>query len=95
MAMATVARSGFSVLLFIGLFTVSVKYVHTWPQPMAARQLDLLLRMSGKLGIHDPDDLYIPAMMVAEVAVTVVVYALTMNLWRRYGARRRNNTTHE
>jgi hypothetical protein len=87
--MATLARRGFKVLLFIGLFILSVKYVHTYPQPMTESQLHLLLGICSRLGIHDPDDLYIPAMMVVEFVVTVIVYALVLKLWHRYRSKSR------
>jgi len=87
--MATVVRRISKVLLFIGLFILSVKYVHTYPQPMTAHQLDVLLRICEKLGIHDPDDFYIPAMRVAELAVTIIVYASMMRIWRFYRVKQR------
>jgi hypothetical protein len=86
--MATTARRIYKVLLFIGLFTFSVKYVHTYPQPMTEGQLDLLLGICERFGIHDPDDLYIPATMVVELIVTIIVYAAMMKLWKIYQAAR-------
>jgi hypothetical protein len=90
--MATLARRLFKFVLFIGLFCLSVRYVHTYPVPMPANQLHVLWVASDWLGIRDPDDLYIPAMLVCDLIVTVLAYIAIVKLWRYYRTKRRCNT---
>jgi heme/copper-type cytochrome/quinol oxidase subunit 2 len=80
--------------LLIGLFFLSVRYVHTYPWPMPESQLVFWLSAAGRLGIHDPDDIYIPAMMIIELIVTVVAYVAIIKLWRYCRAKRRRAALH-
>ncbi|OAJ54152.1 hypothetical protein A6V36_17895 [Paraburkholderia ginsengiterrae] len=91
--MATLVRKVFKCFLFIGLLILSVRYVHTYPQPMTENQLHWLLVICQKLGIHDPDNLYIPAMMVLEVIAAIMAYLLIMKLSKCIGAKRRDEAT--
>ncbi|HEY4802098.1 MAG TPA: hypothetical protein VIH96_05715 [Paraburkholderia sp.] len=72
------------VVLFIGLFLLSVRYVHTYPWPMPESQALRWLSIANGFGLHDPDDVYIPAMLTIELIVTVVAYTAIMKLWRYY-----------
>jgi hypothetical protein len=80
--MATLARRVLKTVLFVGLFLLSVRYVHTYPVPMAESQLAVLLSISNRVGIRDPDDLYIPVMLILELLTTVAAYVLILKLWR-------------
>ncbi|MBN3804069.1 hypothetical protein GXB81_13555 [Paraburkholderia sp. Ac-20336] len=82
--MVRLVRSIFKVALFIGLFLLSVRYVHTYPMPMPESQLAFWFAASDWFGIRDPDDLYIPTMVVIELIVTILAYVAIMKLWRRY-----------
>jgi hypothetical protein len=82
--MATLARRLFKLALFVGLFLLSVRYVHTYPMPMPESQLSTWLSVANGIGIRDPDDLYIPVMIVVELIVTLLVYMAIVRLWRRY-----------
>ncbi|MBB5447434.1 MULTISPECIES: hypothetical protein [unclassified Paraburkholderia] len=77
-------RRLFKVALFVGLFWLSVPYVHTYPIPMPERQALAWLRAANRLGIRDPDDLYIPVMLLADLLVATLAYMVIMRLWRRY-----------
>lgn len=84
--MATLARRLFKTILFIGLFLLSVRYVHTYPLPMPENQLSAWLSAANQIGIRDPDDLYIPVMLFIEFIVTLFAYTAIIKLWRRYKA---------
>ncbi|MCI4237519.1 hypothetical protein F6X50_17735 [Dickeya dianthicola] len=82
--MVTLARRACKTLLFITLFFLSVRYVHTYPIPMPKEQVALLFKLSATLGIRDPEDLYISSMLIIELITTIVVYILIIKAWRRY-----------
>ncbi|NML33683.1 hypothetical protein [Paraburkholderia antibiotica] len=82
--MATLARRLSRLALFIGLLLLSIRYVHTYPDPMPAGQQHILWKISRWLGVRDPDDVYIPAMAVIELIVAIVVYRAIMKLWRYF-----------
>ena len=82
--MATLARRLFKAVLFISLFVLSIRYVHTYPWPMPESHALAWLSIANRFGLHDPDDVYIPAMLALELICTVLVYAAIMALWRRY-----------
>ncbi|AIN15255.1 hypothetical protein B7R74_07330 [Yersinia pseudotuberculosis] len=90
--MATLARRLFKTLLFVGLLLLSIRYVHTYPVPMPADQLALLFTLSEKLGIRDPDDLYIPVMMIVDLIAAIIAYVLIMKLWHLFDAKRKSAT---
>jgi hypothetical protein len=89
--MATLVRRLLKTVLFVGLFMLSVRYVHTHPVPMAENQLMVLLSIANRVGIRDPDDLYILVMLILELLVTVVAYVMFLKLWRLLKARHRTN----
>lgn len=86
--MATLARKLLKAVLFIGLFLLSVRYVHTYPVPMTERQLEVWFSMSDRLGIRDPEDLYISVMLILELLTTVAAYVLILKYWRFLRKRR-------
>jgi hypothetical protein len=86
--MATLVRRIAKTLLFVGLFLLSVRYVHTYPMPMPDSQLHVWLLAARRLGISDPDDLYIPVMLVIELIATIAAYVLIVRLWRFLANRR-------
>ncbi|HKR46477.1 MAG TPA: hypothetical protein VJU59_43590 [Paraburkholderia sp.] len=87
--MATLARRLTKATLIIGLFLLSVRYVHTYPLRMPESQLSVWLSVSNRMGIRDPDDLYIPVMLIAELVVTLFLYATIVKIWRYYWSKRR------
>jgi hypothetical protein len=86
--MAALARRVAKTLLFVGLFLLSVRYVHTYPWPMPESQLHVWLLVANRLGVHDPDDVYIPTMLVIELIVTIAAYVLILKFWRFLASRR-------
>jgi hypothetical protein len=86
--MGTLARRIAKTLLFVGLFLLSVRYVHTYPVPMPENQLEVWISVANGLGFHDPDDLYIPIMLVIELIAAIVAYVLILGLWRFLASRR-------
>ncbi|MBN3803644.1 hypothetical protein GXB81_11345 [Paraburkholderia sp. Ac-20336] len=86
--MVPLVRRFFKVVLFIGLFLLSVRYVHTYPLPMTESQLDFWFSVSERFGIRDPEDLYVPVMVIIELIVTIFAYIIIIRLWRHYWAKR-------
>ncbi|MBB5496636.1 hypothetical protein [Paraburkholderia sp. MM5384-R2] len=86
--MATLVRRLFKVALFVGLFCLSVPYVHTFPIPMPERQAFAWLHAANRLGIRDPDDLYIPVMLLADLLVATLAYVVIIRLWRHCRGKR-------
>jgi len=82
--MATLVRRIFKLALFIGLFLLSVRYIHTYPLPMPEDQIMFWIEASDRLGISDSDNLYIPTMVVIDLIVTILAYVAIMKLWSRY-----------
>ncbi|MCX5538147.1 hypothetical protein M3A49_01315 [Paraburkholderia sp. CNPSo 3076] len=90
--MATLARRLAKVTLFVGLFLLSVRYVHTYPLRMPESQLSVWLSVSNRMGIRDPDDLYIPVMLISELVVSLLLYATIVKIWRYYWSKRQGMT---
>jgi hypothetical protein len=86
--MAILARRGFKVALFIALFYLAVRYVHTYPWPMPENQALAWLSIANGFGPHDPDDVYIPTMIVLELITTVLAYVAIVKFWRWYQRRK-------
>ncbi|QWT39259.1 hypothetical protein [Dickeya dadantii] len=82
--MTTLIRKTLKTILFIVLFLFSVRYVHTYPVPMTKDQVALLFRLSDAVGVRDPEDLYISAMLAIELITTILTYSLIIKLWRYY-----------
>lgn len=85
--MEKLARRIAKILLFLGLFLLSGRYVHTYPLPMTLTQQHYLSMISDWFGVDDYELFYIGSMIVIDLIVTVVVYSMLMRLWRRYRAR--------
>ena len=82
--MATLARSAFKLLLFCGLFYLSLRYVHTYPWPMPGNQSVMWWRASRWLGIRDPEDSYFWVWVPIALLVATLAYVVIMKLWRYY-----------
>ncbi|WP_233858750.1 hypothetical protein [Paraburkholderia sp. HD33-4] len=80
------------VALFVGLFCLAVPYVHTYPIPMPESQARAWLHAANWLGIRDPDDLYIPIILLADLFVATLGYLVIMRLWRHCRSKRPDNT---
>lgn len=85
--MGTLARKAAKVLLFCGLFLLAVRYVHTYPLPMTLQQQHFWIVVSEKFGVADSELFYIGTMVIIDLFVTIVAYAMLMKLWRRYRAK--------
>lgn len=78
----TIARKLMKAVLFIGLFLLSIRYIHMYPVPMTETQLVVWYSISDRLGIRDPEDLYISVMLILELLATVAAYVLILKSWR-------------
>jgi len=81
--MATLVRRLFKAALFFGLFVLSVRFVHTYPDPMTESQLHAWRRAADWLGIRDPEDLYFAVWVTIELAVAALAFWAIVRLWRR------------
>ncbi|WP_414445250.1 hypothetical protein [Burkholderia sp. 22PA0106] len=90
--MATLARSAFKVLLFVGLFAVSMRFVHTYPLPMTTSQQQRLLEISETFGARDPEGFYLSVVAVINLMLAAIEYSLIGTLWRRYLEKRRTKS---
>lgn len=71
------------VMVFVGLFVLSMRLIHTYPLPMPPDQQHQLFVLSRKLGIRDPDGLYLSAVAIVNLIAATIEYALLMMLWRK------------
>lgn len=92
--MATFVRNFMKIItrifVFVGIYILTLRFVHTWPLPMPADQQHMLFMLSRRLGIRDPDDLYIGGFALVDLIIAVVVYRAVMKLWRCYRQKRRD-----
>lgn len=80
--MEALVRKTVKTLLFVTIFFYSVRYVHLYPVPMPDYQVRMLFDISDRLGIRDPEDLYVYAILAVNLVVSVVAYRLLIKLWR-------------
>lgn len=73
----------FKVSLFLGLFLLSMRLIHTYPLPMPPEHQRILFALSQELGVRDPDDLYISTVAIVNLFAAAVEYRLLMKLWRK------------
>lgn len=82
--MEKIARRTIKILLFLSLFLLAGRYVHTYPLPMTLRQQHYLSMISDLFGVDDYEFFYIISMIIIDLIVTIIVYSLLIRLWRRY-----------
>jgi hypothetical protein len=70
-------------LLFIGIYASALRLVHTYPMPMPPEQQHMLFALSRRLGIRDPDDLYLSTFAIVDLIVAALVYWMVMRVCRR------------
>lgn len=87
--MENLVRRSVKTILFVALFLLSVRYVHTYPEQMPENQQRILFTITDKLGFRDPDDFYILAMTVLDLITTIIAYRLIVKLWRHIRTTRR------
>lgn len=80
--MATLAHRLFRLILFAGLFVLSVRYIHTYPMPMTQDQQQHLIEISEKVGVRDAEALYIFTMSCVDLVATILAYRVIMRLSR-------------
>jgi hypothetical protein len=84
--MATLARRLSKVVLFIGLFLISARYIppsDEWTESGARAWW----RAADWLGIRDPDDLYFLVWVTIELIAAALAYAAIVKLWQLYHAK--------
>lgn len=89
-------KFSWKVLFFFGLFWLSVPYIHTYPIPLPPEHQHILFMLSRRLGINDPRDFYVSAVIVVNLLAAVIEYKLLMWLWgkikRKWNTRRRHHS---
>jgi hypothetical protein len=78
--MQALARKACKVLLFLTLLIVAVLFLHTYPYPMPAAQLEYWSYAASCLGIVKPEDLYFPTMWVIDIIAATVAYRAIIKL---------------
>ena len=85
--MAKLARSllttSFGMLLYIGLFALSMRFIHTYPYPMPPDHQHQLFVISRTIGVRDPGDLYISTVVIVNLIAASIEYSLLLKLWRK------------
>lgn len=86
----------FKLPLFVGLFVLSMRFIHTYPQPMPPDQQHQLFAIARKLNIRDPDDLYLSTVSIVNLIAATVEFKLLMRLLvkikRKWNTRRRHHS---
>ncbi|MBC8738378.1 hypothetical protein F6X40_16505 [Paraburkholderia sp. UCT31] len=82
--MATPVRRVLKVLLFIGLYLLSFRFVRPYDDGWTESEMRAWIHASEVLGIGDPENLYIGLWMTIELIVAVLAYVAIMKLWRWY-----------
>ncbi|MGF6923375.1 hypothetical protein OKW41_008974 [Paraburkholderia sp. UCT70] len=85
--MATPVRRVLKVLLFIGLYLLSFRFVRPYDDGWTEPEMRAWIHASEVLGIGDPENLYIGLWMTIELLVAVLAYVAIMKLWRWYRAK--------
>lgn len=92
-----VSKITFKALLFFGLFWLSIPYIHTYPIPLPPDHQHILLVLSRKLGICDPDDFYVSAVIITNLFAATIEYKLLICLGvktqKKWNARRRHDNS--
>jgi len=78
----------FKLLLFIGLYALALRLIHTYPVPMPPEQQHILFSFSRSLGIRDPDDLYLSTFAIVDMIIAIMAYRLIMKIWRHCRSKR-------
>jgi hypothetical protein len=85
--MATLVHSllirAFKITLFLCLFVLSMRFIHTYPLPMPPEHQHQLFVISRKLNIRDPEDLYLSTLAIVNLVAATIEYRLIMKLWRK------------
>jgi hypothetical protein len=82
--MVAVAHRLLKVLLFIGLFLLSFRFVRPYDDGWTEFETRAWMRASEVLGIGDPENLYIGLWLTIELIVATLAYVAIMKLWQRY-----------
>jgi len=78
--------------LFIGLFLVSMRFIHTYPLPMPVNQQHYLIAISEIFGVRDYDGFYLSAVTLINLIAACIEYALIMRVWKHIALRRKDAT---
>lgn len=85
--MAKLARNlamlAFKGTIFVALFAVSMRFIHTYPLPMPPDHQHKLLVISDELGVRDPESLYLSAVAMVNLIAATIEYRLLVSLWRK------------
>jgi hypothetical protein len=74
----------FKVLPFLGLYALTLRIAHTYPLPMSLEQQHMLFTLSRKLGVRDPEDLYLYTFAVVDLIIAALLYMAIVRFWRRH-----------
>jgi hypothetical protein len=86
--MAILVRSLVKALVFVGLYVLALRFIHTYPIPMTDDQIRWWFAFSRKFDVHDPDDMWFALTFIANLIVTIFLYMGVQRLWKTLQARR-------
>jgi hypothetical protein len=87
--MAIFVRRVVKGMLFVGLFILSMKFVHTYPVPMTNDQVEWWFVFSEKFGIGDVEGFWLSVTALADLIVTIFLYLGVLKLWKNLQMRHR------
>ena len=87
--MAILVRKVVKGLLFVSLFLLSIRYVHTYPLPMPNDQVEWWFVFSDKFGIDDVEGFCLSVTTLTDLIVSIFVYLGVLKLWKNLQTRRR------
>jgi hypothetical protein len=87
--MAILARRTIKGLLFVGIFILSMKFIHTYPVPMTNDQVEWWFVFSEKFGVDDVEGFWLSVTTLADLIVTIFIYVGALKLWKNLLARHR------
>ncbi|MCC8401203.1 hypothetical protein LJ655_04710 [Paraburkholderia sp. MMS20-SJTN17] len=82
--MAIPVRRVLKVLVFIGLYLLSFRFVRPYDDGWTESEMRAWIHASEVLGIRDPENLYIGLWLTIELIAAVLAYVAIMKLWRWY-----------
>ena len=92
--MAILARRLLKMLLFIGLFWLSIRYIHTsYSTPLLENQWSFWIGISEKIQIFNVEETYFLVMIILELLTTIIVYKLILKLCRLMPAKCQTNSS--
>lgn len=73
----------FRAIAFFGLFILSIGFANVYPRPMPEGYQHEMFMVSQELGVHNPENFYLSAELIANLVAASIEYALLLQLVRK------------